>query len=188
MENKEMVKQKKVSYPLIEHLLTLVNEGEKDRGALAELRQGLQNPLRAARHVAPYLRYKLLAQHEEIYYLTAALFALHQQHEENKSFGRAVGELCIAKEMPTVETKLLALVSSRQQDVAVKLRGMVQLLASKEIGFDWHLFLRDLLYWNGYDQFGRDKPTQRRWLYDFYRVTIQTDNEIEKMEENKNEN
>lgn len=145
------------------YLLNLANEGQEDRGALADLRSGLcKEPGQMARvhqHVVPYLpahRY-----HDRWYYVLATLFGSYPKHRGGYSLGKAFKPLRLKSD--SMEARFVALLNANPDDLDDHLRHAVSLLRSNEQPLDWFKLLDDLTHW--------DHPeghVQLAWARDFY--------------------
>ena len=150
---------------LIAHLVHLAQTADKiseSRAALAELRQALNNPLRGAKHVVPYLGTGKPTDDEEWFFLVASLFAYHRRHEKGKSLGDAFRR--IKDDSGSIESRFLALLSAPAAQLPDRLRSAVTLLDARDVPLDWHRLLSDVLHW--------DSPGKRRQhalARDFYR-------------------
>lgn len=150
----------------IGYLLSLVKEGQEDRGALADLRSGLgKQPGEMARvhkHVVPYLpeqRYD-----DRWYYITATLFGAFPNQRNRRSLGAAFSALRAKSD--SMEARFVALLNAHPDDLDDHLRQAISLLKTNEQPLDWFKLLDDLLQW--------DHPeghVQLRWARDFYRST-----------------
>ncbi len=138
---------------------------ELDRGALAELRRSLAfapgahvPAFRYVESFAPQGRLRRAA-----YYLTAGLYALHPTHVEGRDFGWSVRELQRRHESESTEARFLALLDSDSEQLPNRLRQMVSLVKSHEVGVDWGRMLADVLQWGHPDRY-----VQIRWAQSFY--------------------
>lgn len=152
------------SNAFIDHLLSISD----DAAAKANLRKGLGRPIGTVAevhpHVAPYLPSKLSYGQEDLYYVVASLFATHPKNRKSdESFGRTLARLASTLESKTLDNRLVALLNSPAEDLAVHLRHMISLLKAAEIPVDWRQLHHHLLSW--------DHPkswVQRRWARDFW--------------------
>lgn len=146
------------------------------RAALAELRQATNNPLRAAKHVAPHLApagQREPAPDEPIFYALALLFAFHRQHEERVSLGEAFRR--IRDDSGSTEKRFLALLASDGEHLLRHhLPHAVRLLASKNQPLDWYRLFDDVLRWDDEDG-PQCRRVQRAWANHFYRQTAEND-------------
>ena len=102
---------------------------------------------------------------EERYLLVATLFALDPRSSRARDFGvsmRAVaGSRGAGRE--GVDKRMAVLLDSPSDDVAFRLRQVVALAASADIGVNWRSLLSDVLWW--------DHPArrvQRRWARSYF--------------------
>ncbi len=154
--------------PLVDSLLKLAVTSDTNpsaRAALAELRRGVTDPIRAAKHVIPYLPATGAGSAEHLidrYFLVASLFAWSRQHQPGVSMGHAFAR--IRDDSGSMEKRLMALLATPAETLGARLGQCVRLLAGKGVGLDWTMLLDDVLHW---DDSG--KPRQRRLARDFYR-------------------
>ena len=130
----------------IGYLLGLAQEGQEDRGALADLRSGLgKEPGQMARvhkHVVPYLPEKRY--NDRWYYVTAALFGLFPKHRQGRSLGAAFQPLRAKSD--SMEARFVALLNAHPDDLDNHLRHAVSLLKANEQPIDWCKLLEADLY------------------------------------------
>jgi CRISPR type I-E-associated protein CasB/Cse2 len=173
LEKRPLTSQSK----LIGHLIGLaqtVEEVPRSRAELAQLRQGWIDPLRAARHVAPYLDDE---RDGADFYLIAKLFALHRKDEKGMTLGKAFQKLYEKKDKAeSIEKRFLTVLSVPREQLDAHLRNAVTLLDSAGIGLDWGRLLSDIQAWER-----EGKPRQHQLARDFYYKPTQE-------EENSNEN
>lgn len=160
---------------LVRHLVSLAataDEKPASRAALAELRQGVSDPLRVAKHVVPHLGAvaegeweRRRQEAEELwFYRVAALFALHRRHQVGQSLGRALRRCVDERKSESIEGRFLALLSAgTPEQLADRLRGVVTLLAADDIPLDWCAVLDDVLGWER-----PGKPRQHYLARHFY--------------------
>jgi CRISPR system Cascade subunit CasB len=146
------------------YLLSLAIDGQEDRGALADLRNGLgKEPGKMARvhkYVVPYLPEKRY--NDRWYYVVATLFGLYPKHRNGRSLGAAFGTL--RSKSDSIEARFVALLNSHPDDLDGHLRHAISLLKSHEQPLDWFRLFDDVLNWD--DPEGR---VQLRWAQYFYR-------------------
>lgn len=136
-----------------------------NRAALAAIRRGLSAPTSAEvlREVLPFVSAKH-SNHEAMYILVAALFATHSLEVEQQSIGTALRRV---RDMPnsgdSIEKRFIALLDADHEQVAVHLRHAIQLCQSRNIGVDYNMLLRDVLYWDAPQRW-----VQLRWARDFW--------------------
>ena len=152
---------------LVAHLEYIAGSADKvssSRAALAELRQAIKDPLRGAKHVAPYLGYENKPD-ELWFYRIASLFALHRKHQTGVSLGDAFRRVSDDRGSDSIEGRFLALLSASSDQLFDRLIGAVTLLKADEQPLDWCRVLDDVLGW------GRpEKPRQQRLARDYYRA------------------
>ena len=134
-----------------------------DRRALAALRRSLATwpvvPPEAVRVVAPFLPEQDTGWREDIYYLIAALFALHHPCPSNResgrgpSLGRAL-KVAVAREKRQgrdtkgPERRLLALLGCKSEDLPNHLRHAVTYLRDRDVSIDYRRLMQDLSQWD----------------------------------------
>jgi CRISPR system Cascade subunit CasB len=155
----------------IGYLLSFANEGQEDRGALADLRSGLgKEPGKMARvhkYVVPYLPEKRY--NDLWYYVVATLFGLNPKHRKGRSLAVAFGAL--RSKSDSIEARFVALLNSHPDDLDGHLRHAISLLKSHEQSLDWFRLFADVLNWDD-----PEGSVQLRWARDFYRNSV--DNSI----------
>lgn len=165
----------------INYLLGLAKEGQRDSGALAELRSGLgKKPgemSRVHRHVVPFLTEGKYWQ-DRWYYLVATLFGLHPMHKdsnvieadgrirrEDYTVGTSFGEVWMERgHVESIEARFIALINADPDDLDDHLRHAISLLKAHEKPLDWRRLFSDILNWGN-----QDKEVQRKWARDFYK-------------------
>jgi CRISPR system Cascade subunit CasB len=156
---------------LVEHLIDLARTADQrseSRAALADLRHGAEDPLRMAKHVAPYLPPPNSASDEEKetrLYVLASIFAWHRNHAKDMSLGKAFRTLMSKRDSDSIEGRFLALLAASSDQLETHLRNAVRLLASDNIPLDWHRLKDDVLHWDD-----EDRRRQRSLARDFYRA------------------
>jgi CRISPR system Cascade subunit CasB len=148
---------------------------ETDRGKFAILKRNTGNTLAEARGIAWF--YRLLNKYahrrdEEIYFLVATLIG-HNKRTETGNFGASMKQLADkSSNREAVERRFAVLLDAgfdrvngqkAGSELAFRLRQMVKLADSKEVGVDWAQLLIDLRQWNHPDKF-----VQKRWAASFY--------------------
>ncbi len=163
-------------HPFVKHLQDLA--AGQDRGALADLRQGLgQAPGSAAemfRHVEPFLPQARSRAQESTYYLVASLFALHPTSTSTGNLGAHM-RACDPKgeNSDALERRFTALLSAHPDDVPGYLRQTISFLKSKNIPVNWNQLFWDLQNWDD-----EDRRVQKRWASAFWGRT-QTEDKTE---------
>jgi len=157
----------------VSHLRGLADA--EDRGALAALRRSLQSSsgmaMTACPHVVPWLRVESSEWEQKCFFLIAALFALHPEHEDSVSIGHAfrrindeTAEGRQGGDNESTRARFVALLDAHADDVAEHLRHAVSLARSKGVAIDWYRTLRDLLDWRH-----ESRRVQRRLASEFWR-------------------
>ena len=168
----------------------VLNDKAQARAALAKLRRGINsNPGEIAdiwdyTHVGavPDSASDAPTPEETAVHIAMTLYAIHQQsrsgpmHLPGFRFGRAARELIGGEEEnSSVRDRFNALVTASTIDeLRSHLRSFVQLLRSKDIGFDYAAFADDLVMFR---RSGGDKKVRRRWSRDFYNLRERDANE-----------
>ena len=173
----------------IAHLETLggiAPDSSPDRRALAALRRSLATwpvvPPEALRVVAPFLPQKATGWWEDVYYIIAALFAMHPCSSDKEtgrgpSLGRALAT-AVAREKVQggdakgPERRLLALLGCRSEDLPTHLRHAVSFLSARKVSIDYGQLMRDLSWWDSVKG-----KVQRRWGRDFWSDTFEENQE-----------
>ena len=150
---------------------------ELDRGELAALKRNAGNTLGEARGVMWF--YRLLDDEDrwnpEIPFLVATLVGLNKYADEG-DFGQCMRELANhPRSSPASVDRRFRILLDAQfgvadgyrpggGELAYRLRQMVKLAASRQVGIGWAQLLVDLRRWNR-----EGKPVQRRWAKHFYK-------------------
>jgi CRISPR system Cascade subunit CasB len=156
---------------------------QADRGRMAQLRRNAGEPL-PGRGTSWFYRYLAPPQRQrngEIHFLVATLFDLNRKHSIVGDFGRAVRQAASTTSEESMQRRFRILLDADFDtisdplnenahwqegggELAFRLRQMVKLLASKEIGVDWAELLVDLCQWSY-----QDKPVQKKWARSFFK-------------------
>lgn len=158
---------------LIRGLLGLV--AHDNRAALAALRRGLGKRPGDVPAMYPVLM-QLLPNaplhdwDETCAFLVASLYAGHRENWSGDGDGRYDRNLGVSlrrlkdiSKSDGPERRFVVLLGSEDEAVSVHLRGIVSLLASKQISVDWERLTRDLLHWRHPDRY-----VQRLWAASFW--------------------
>jgi CRISPR system Cascade subunit CasB len=163
-----------------------------DRATLAALRRALgQHPAAAIKayphvmpRVAPDLQPRERDREEQIYLLTAALFAFHQiswpRDDSQRGYtnlGASMARLASATDSAGVERRVSGLLACAFDDLPEHLRHAASLLKTKQIPIDWARLIADLRWWNT-----EDRRVQREWARAFWASTLETAQESEPAE------
>jgi CRISPR type I-E-associated protein CasB/Cse2 len=171
--NEAFMKQDSIAR-FISHLETLggIAPGSNaDRRALAALRRSLATspmPAEAIRVVAPFLPQQATGWWEDVYYIIAALFAMHpclssKETGRGPSLAMALHEARSGDSGQGPERRLLVLLGCKSEDLPTHLRHVVSYLSARKISIDYGQLMRDLSWWDS----GEGK-VQRRWGRDFW--------------------
>jgi len=141
--------------------------GELHPGEKAALRRNAGNTIAEARGALWF--YRLLDEEghkdREIYFLVATLMGLNK-YPLTGNFGLTMAILNgKASQETTMERRFRILLDATFDggEMAFRLRQLVKLAASKEVGVDWAQLLVDLRRWHW-----ADKRVQKRWAQVFY--------------------
>lgn len=158
--------------------------GRNDRQALAALRRALGSHPAAAVDAYPYVMPRVprdlsprqLDREEQIYLLTASLFAFHQiqwqRDESAKSYtnlGASMARLASVTESAGVERRMSAMLACSFDELPEHLRHAASLLKSKQVPIDFARLMNDLRRWNN-----EDRSVQREWARAFWASTAET--------------
>jgi CRISPR system Cascade subunit CasB len=163
----------------LETLGGIASGSNPDRRALAALRRSLATwpsaPAEAVRVVAPFLPEQATGWRETVYYLIAALFALHpclssKGIGRGPSLGLALHEAALRDGAQGPERRLLALLGCKSEDLPNHLRHAVTYLRARDVAIDYRRLMRDLSWWDAVEG-----DVQRRWGRDFWSGTLEED-------------
>ena len=159
----------KEQFAFIKYLTSL--NTDDNRGTLAVLRRGLSgNPCEdlnmyrfVARKVPDSDR---STSREGVYYLVAALYALHPMETDEGNFGSHMKRAASQRaDLEAAERRFTVLLNTRLEDLSSPLRQAVTMLkqAEKEIAVNWTGLFADLLHWEH-----PNKTVQRAWANSFW--------------------
>lgn len=102
---------------------------------------------------------------EERYFLVATLFALDPRSSGARDFGASMGAIAGSRGAGRegVDRRMAVLLDAPADDLPFRLRQVVALAASAEVGINWRSLLGDVLWW--------DHPArrvQRRWARSYF--------------------
>ena len=165
-----MSKAKKYVEQFIMHLQKL------DRKGYAELRRSLGSKpgyyMPAIPYVEPFAVSLKYDTHKKAVYLFAGLFCLANRPLEGSeaakqtagNLGSSIGNLYLAKDKSgSIEKRFIRLLDADSEQLPGRLRQMVTLLTSNNIGINWERLLEDLLNW-----YQPSKSVQHNWARQFY--------------------
>lgn len=167
-----------------------------DKGELAMLRRNVGNTLAEARGVAWIYRLipdTVSSRDAEVYFLVATLIALSmsgsraEKLDKNSNytprlqsgFGVSLRLLRSNANQEAIDRRFGILLDSTDfETLAFRLRQIVKLVLSKEVGVHWARLLQDLLRWNH-----PDKYVQKQWARDYYTVSQSSNQNTQTQEE-----
>ena len=102
---------------------------------------------------------------EERYFLVATLFALDPRSSGARDFGTSMGAVASSRRAGRegVDRRMAVILDAPADDLAFRLRQVVALAASADIGINWRSLLRDILWWDH-----RDRWVQRKWARSYF--------------------
>ena len=146
-----------------------------DRAALAALRRGLGQPPGTVPDMHRYVIQRLPdfaypgSWTEQVYYLIAALYALHPESAAEGNLGNHFARTLDPNPdyNTAVERRFTALLTAHPEDLPFYLRQAISFLRSKdEVAVNWHQLMWDVLKWDDPD---RAPQVQKRWAAQFWR-------------------
>ena len=155
---------------LADEFVTGLEKLTSDRAALARLKRCSGRSLAECPDVYPIF-YRLLpgrargrSRLEDTFFLTATLFPLFPQKGQG-DLGASLGKFVVRNPRfaAGVERRLGILLDSGPEDLPFRLRQVVVLLASHDIGTDWRQLTVDLLQWKR-----SSRTTHKRWARSFF--------------------
>jgi len=161
--------------------LETLTQRDSKRADLARLRRCAGRSLSECPEVFQ-LFYRLLPypvrgddREEERYFLVATLFALDPRPSGARDFGACMGAVAGSRGAGRegIDRRMAILLDAPGDDLAFRLRQVVALAASADIGINWRSLLSDVLWW--------DHPArrvQRRWARSYFGGTPATDSEM----------
>ena len=177
VENSETIKSKiELELEEAQVFIKAIRElKESDKGRYASLKRGGGNTLGESRNVAWFhgiLGRYAKGRNEETYYLIATLMPLNK-HSLSGNFANSLKILKTKKTNEASIDKRFNILLDADFDreggeaaggeLSFRLRQLVKLLASKEVGVDWAQLLIDLKRWGDVK-----KQVQKRWAKSFY--------------------
>lgn len=165
-----------------------------DRGRQAGLKRNAGNSLGESRGVGWFyslLRSDQFGRDEEIFFMAATLLAQDRRALEGRrpfsgDFGRTMRQLAERGSSDGVERRFRILLDSDFDledghkpaggELAFRLRQLVKLAASKEVGVDWPQLLYDLQRWGA-----PGKRVQKRWAKSYYAPALETEQEVKEI-------
>lgn len=102
---------------------------------------------------------------EELYFMVATLFALNPRSSTARDFGATMSAVAGSRGggREGVDRRMAVLLDAPLDDLPFRLRQVVALAASTDIGINWRSLLSDLLWW-GHSA----RRVQRRWARSYF--------------------
>lgn len=152
---------------------------QEDRASLAILRRGLSDfgrDFSIYAVVGSALPQEAPPRDIDLHLLVACLFATHPTGVDySRSFGASAHALSnsLVFGQESLDARFSALLNAAEEDLPIRLRHMISLLKSKDIGVDYRRLLRDLLQWNHGSRW-----VQKKWARDYWTPDeVEADNE-----------
>lgn len=169
--------QETITHPFITYLTNLrdAKDEAKMRAAFAVLRRGLTSEsgetIEMYRYVVPFLPPNAPLFVENVYFLIAALFAIHPgergQEEVTGNMGNHfLATVAVEDDRTSVERRFTALLAAHPDDLAFHLRQAVSFLEAKGVQINWHQLFFDVRQW-------RNQTVQKRWARAFWGASPQ---------------
>lgn len=149
-------------HPLIQRLESMASENSPDRGNLARLRKGLQDPVETYPIILPYLRADASNREVDIYATLASLFASHPKPGHIGNFGKHM-KYAAGENIEATERRFVNLLRANVEDLPLLLRQAVSFLRSKDIAVNWEQLRKDLLAWDHPNRYA-----QKQWARGFW--------------------
>lgn len=148
---------------------SLGHRSETDTRVVATLRRALGEEPGAYPPAFPFVEPFTGSQGERarrLVYLAAGLWALAQRRESGAPVPLvdAVRRCAHGRDSSSIEKRFVALLESDGDELAWRLRHVVQLVASDGIAIDWPGLLKDLLAWDA-----PSRAVQSRWARAYWR-------------------
>lgn len=179
----ELVEASKPTDPLLEDAKDFIGLlQERDKGELAAMKRnaGVTLPGRGVAWFPSLLRSHTARRNEEIFFLVATLFGFNRKPKIGNDFGSTLrtaadrsGEAGIGRRVyQLLDASFDVIVDPYNPDAVVqsgggemmfRLRQLVKLCASKEVGIDWAQLLTDLCRWND-----PAKRIQKKWARSYF--------------------
>lgn len=165
------------------HINIFINKLRKmDKKELAILKRNAGYTIGES-HKALGIFYRILPlslkRYEELCFLIATLYALNPR-ENSEDMGKTILKLNKICNNESMEQRFLNILDSEFDyigsgsygggEMAFRLRQIISLASSKDIGINWEQLLEDLIYWQG----NNDRFVQKRWAASYYEVALQS--------------
>jgi len=162
-----------------EFITKLKNLKESDRGAYTALKRAAGSNIAQSRQGAIAAFYKILpyplmnSRKEEIYFIVATLYGHNDEYHFTGNFGETLCGVKDKFDSESLDHRLTGLLDSNFEtskhriikggELAYKLRQLVKLAKSKDLGINWLQFLKDLKNWNHPEKF-----VQKKWARSYF--------------------
>lgn len=163
---------------------------ENDRGVFTALKRAAGVSIAGSRQGAIAAFYKILphplmdSRKEEIYFLVATLYGHNDEYQFTGNFGETMRVVKNEFDSKSMDRRMTGLLDSNFEslktriikggELAYKLRQLVKLAKSKDVGIDWLQFLKDLKNWNHSEKF-----VQKKWARKYFGYKKQSTNKKE---------
>ncbi|MFW9879086.1 MAG: type I-E CRISPR-associated protein Cse2/CasB [Candidatus Thorarchaeota archaeon] len=170
-----------------EFITELKNLKESDRGAYTALKRAAGVSIAQSRQGAIAAFYKILpfalmnSRMEEIYFIVATLYGHNDEYHFEGNFGETLHDVKNRFDLEGMDRRMMGLLDSNFEiskqkiikggELAYKLRQLVKLANSKNIGINWLHFLKDLKNWNHPEKF-----VQKKWARYYFGKKKETKN------------
>ncbi len=154
-------------YAFVKYLTELGTED--NRGTLAVLRRGLMGDPVLDLNLYRFVAWRVPdadrgTPREAVYYLIAALYALHPMNTAEGNMGSHLKRAAVKREdADAAERRFTALLNTRMDDLASPLRQAVTLVKQQELPINWTTLFADLLHWDH-----PQRIVQRAWANHFW--------------------
>ncbi|PRY64141.1 CRISPR type I-E-associated protein CasB/Cse2 [Vreelandella songnenensis] len=151
---------------------------EKNRGAIARLRHSLAQPIGEDPNAVAIVERFVGTERDvddpyrQALYLIAGLYANHPK-QSGTTLAEAFGALWRERHNPSIEQRFIVLLESDEQQLAVRLRQAIALLASDDYGFNYVQLMADIALW--LDPFRKEyrwQAMRQRWGREFYGAAL----------------
>lgn len=162
-----------------EFISKLMKLKENDRGAFTALKRAAGTDIALSRQGAIAAFYKILpyplmnSKKEEIYFIVATLYGHNDEYHFTGNFGESLSLIKNKFDSDSLDRRVTGLLDSNFEptkyriikggELAYKLRQLVKLSKSKEVGINWLQFLKDLKNWNHPEKF-----VQKKWAQNYF--------------------
>jgi CRISPR system Cascade subunit CasB len=160
-------------------ITSLKNLKDNDRGAFTALKRAAGTNIAQSRQGAIAAFYKILpyslmnSKKEEVYYLIATLYGHNDEYPFAGDFGETMRTVKNKFDSESMDRRMTGLLDCNFEiskhgiiwggEVAYKLRQLVKLANSKDVGINWLQLLKDLKNWNHPEKF-----VQKKWARNYF--------------------